>query len=127
MKCGKTLAAAITAAAIALPLIASADNDRCKKVRFKVTNNHSTERAIQLTGVEYEDIVNSKKVSRQRTPVDCAYRATSRVTTSRTSALFTSTARKTMTGATTRGQRRLERSTRTAARIESTGLARVAS
>jgi hypothetical protein len=76
MKYGRILAAALTAAAVALPLIASADNDRCKNVRFKVTNNHPTERAIQLTGVEYEDIVNNKKVSRQLTPVDCAYRAT---------------------------------------------------
>jgi hypothetical protein len=76
MKYQKILAAAIAAAAIGLPMIASADNDACKNVRFKFTNNHPTERAIQVTGVEYEDVVNNKKVSRKLTPVDCAFQAT---------------------------------------------------
>ncbi|HPF24998.1 MAG TPA: hypothetical protein P5528_02320 [Steroidobacteraceae bacterium] len=56
-----------------LPALASADNDRCTNVRFKFTNNHPTERAITVTGIEYEDLVNNRKVSRRVGRVSCAY------------------------------------------------------
>jgi hypothetical protein len=76
MKYDNILAALIAVAAVGLPLSASADNDACKGVRFKFTNNHPTEKGIEVTGVEYIDVVNNKNVSVKLTPVQCAYRAT---------------------------------------------------
>lgn len=76
MKLTGVLAALATGIVFATPLIAGADGDRCTNIRFKFTNSHATERVIQVTGVEYEDLVNNKKVTRKLSPIECAYRAT---------------------------------------------------
>ena len=77
MKNSNFFRAAIAAAVIlALPGISAADNDKCKDVRFRVTNEHSTGKKIKITGVNYHDVVNNKDVTKDLAEVECAIHAT---------------------------------------------------
>jgi hypothetical protein len=76
MEIRKLIGATMVVALVGLSTTAAADDDRCKSVRFKFTNNHATESGIVVTGVEYEDVVNNKTVVRKLQDVKCAYRAT---------------------------------------------------
>ena len=61
----------VTASGLAL-----ADNDRCKNVRFRVTNEHSTGKVIKITGVTYDDLVNNKTVTKDLAALECDIHAT---------------------------------------------------
>jgi|KBSSwiStaDraftv2_1062776.scaffolds.fasta_scaffold340221_3 hypothetical protein len=62
------LAAALV---ITLPGLSSADNDKCRNVRFRVTNEHSTGKKILITAVKYHDVVNNKQVTKGIANVEC--------------------------------------------------------
>jgi len=73
MSIHKPASSIVAIALCVLPVLAFADNDLCNNVRFKFTNSHPTERAIAVTGIEYEDVVNNRQVSRNIARVVCNY------------------------------------------------------
>ena len=77
MKFPRLLNAAVAAALVlSLPGLAAADNDKCKDVRFRITNEHSTGKMIKITGVKYDDVVNNKTVTKDLAELECAIHAT---------------------------------------------------
>ena len=61
---------------LALPGLSLADSDECKKVRFRVTNEHVNHKKILITSVSYFDIVNNKKVTKGLKNFECNYQQT---------------------------------------------------
>ena len=67
-----TIRAALAAALVmSISGAASADNDKCRNVRFRVTNEHSTGKKILITAVKYHDVVNNKQVTKGIANVEC--------------------------------------------------------
>lgn len=55
------LITAIAAALVAgAPLVASADNDKCRNIKFKFTNEHPTNKRILIMGISYRNVVNNR-------------------------------------------------------------------
>jgi hypothetical protein len=61
-------------AATALP--ARADDDACRRVSFRFTNDHETRRAIKVVEVQYRNVVNNRNPTVDVTDVECAFGAT---------------------------------------------------
>jgi hypothetical protein len=68
-----TLLKASLAAGLMLALsgTATADNDKCKNVRFRLTNEHTTGKRILITAVKYHDVVNNKQVTKGLANFEC--------------------------------------------------------
>jgi len=63
-----TLAAVLV---MAISGAASADNDKCQRVRFRLTNEHSSGKRILVTAVSYHDVVNNKIVTKGLANFEC--------------------------------------------------------
>jgi len=61
---------------LALPGISLADKDKCKGVRFRLTNEHVSHKKILITSVSYHDVVNNKKVTKGLKNFECNYQET---------------------------------------------------
>lgn len=56
-----------------LPQAALADNDQCRNVSFRFTNNHQTHRDIKVVQVRYHNVVNDTRPTVNVANVVCAY------------------------------------------------------
>lgn len=55
---------------------ARADDDACRRVSFRFTNDHETRREIKVIEVQYRNVVNNRNPTVDVTDVECAYGAT---------------------------------------------------
>jgi hypothetical protein len=77
MKKSRLIRAGIAAAIVlTLPALATADGDKCKNVRFRITNEHATHKTILITAVSYHDVVNNKDVTKGLKNLECDYQKT---------------------------------------------------
>jgi hypothetical protein len=74
MKTSGLIKAAVAAlCTLAAPGLALADKDKCRNVRFRLTNEHATHKPILVTSVTYHDVVNNKQVTKGLKNFECAY------------------------------------------------------
>jgi len=73
-----TMIKASLAAALVMAIsgAASADNDKCTNVRFRLTNEHVSGKRILITAVKYHDVVNNKQVTKGVANFECKFQET---------------------------------------------------
>lgn len=55
---------------------ARADDDACRRVSFRFTNDHESRRPIKVVEVQYRNLVNNRNPTVDVTDIECAYGAT---------------------------------------------------
>jgi len=74
MKSSKLIAAVVATVLVGGSTVSLADNDKCKGVRFRITNQHPTKDVIKIIGVKYHNVVNNKDVTvNLAQTIECQY------------------------------------------------------